>query len=557
MTNIKRQKIQWQIPREHRAVLLVPDFSRCCQDAQENVALRTGWSFFIGEWKIDHFVKRARKEFLCAAYSWTRSFRPCEDVDVNQCDLIILTGHQPELFHPGVWLKNFVAARLAKAVGGLAVNILIDNDRPKRLWVPVLGGSPNEPGLVCLEIDGGSTAAPLEMRQIENREIFASFGERAQRYLCAWVNDPLLTRYWPKVLRLSASDSRLGYVLAQARNQCEAEWGVELLDVPLSVIADLPSHCEFLGFVLLELPRVWQAYNESLEEYRAFRGWKNKAQPVPNLQAHDGWFEVPYWVWSDELPSRRRLFAGRRGTTIVLADLQGWEAQLECSAQALLSQLATQLNFLRQRGIRFRPRALMTTLFVRLILGDYFVHGIGGAQYDQVTDVIIQRLFQVEPPKFAVASGTLFLARPECHDCEERIRKIKHQLRELKFHPEKFFLNKSQESNSAQLMRLMDEKWSIHEIEPLIQQKLFWIHTTKTPENARTRHYAITKANERLYKFLQDLEQQLLTELYDLQEKHRRDKILRFREFPFCFFEEKTLRDFFDQTACLPSTRVV
>src|SRR5262245_28995276 len=37
---------------------------------------------------------------------------------------LILSGHQPELFHPGVWLKNFVVSAIARSVKGTGVNLV-------------------------------------------------------------------------------------------------------------------------------------------------------------------------------------------------------------------------------------------------------------------------------------------------------------------------------------------------------------------------------------------------------------------------------------------------
>ena len=44
---------------------------------------------------------------------------------------IVVTGHQPAMIHAGVWAKHVVATRLARAVGGLAVNLVVDNDAPR------------------------------------------------------------------------------------------------------------------------------------------------------------------------------------------------------------------------------------------------------------------------------------------------------------------------------------------------------------------------------------------------------------------------------------------
>ena len=60
-------------------------------------------------------------------------------------------------------------------------------------------------------------------------------------------------------------------------------------------------------------------------------------------------------------------------------------------------------------GVRIRSRALVTTLWARLALGDLFIHGIGGAKYDRVTDLLIERFFGLRPPGLLVLSATLHL----------------------------------------------------------------------------------------------------------------------------------------------------
>jgi hypothetical protein len=42
-------------------------------------------------------------------------------------------------------------------------------------------------------------------------------------------------------------------------------------------------------------------------------------------------------------------------------------------------------------------------------LGDFFIHGIGGGKYDEVTDAIIRNYFGLEPPAYQVLSATLYL----------------------------------------------------------------------------------------------------------------------------------------------------
>ena len=57
-------------------------------------------------------------------------------------------------------------------------------------------------------------------------------------------------------------------------------------------------------------------------------------------------------------------------------------------------------------------RALTTTMFSRFLLGDLFIHGIGGAKYDELGDEIARRFFGIEPPGFLTVSMTLWLGLP-------------------------------------------------------------------------------------------------------------------------------------------------
>ena len=42
-----------------------------------------------------------------------------------------MAGHQPELFHPGVWVKNFALTGVAGRIGAIPFNLVVDNDAVK------------------------------------------------------------------------------------------------------------------------------------------------------------------------------------------------------------------------------------------------------------------------------------------------------------------------------------------------------------------------------------------------------------------------------------------
>ena len=54
---------------------------------------------------------------------------------------LIAGGHQPELFHPGVWLKNAVLDAYARQVGGTAINLIMSGGGANSRLVKSGGGT--------------------------------------------------------------------------------------------------------------------------------------------------------------------------------------------------------------------------------------------------------------------------------------------------------------------------------------------------------------------------------------------------------------------------------
>jgi len=114
---------------------------------------------------------------------------------------------------------------------------------------------------------------------------------------------------------------------------------------------------------------------------------------------------MPFWIWDERSPQRRRLFV--RGT--------GANWQVRSPAGDWLTPKDVWEWGIESPEIRIRPKALITTMYARLVLSDLFIHGIGGAKYDEVTDAIIRRFFNIEPPGYVTATATvrLPLERPK------------------------------------------------------------------------------------------------------------------------------------------------
>jgi hypothetical protein len=149
-------------------------------------------------------------------------------------------------------------------------------------------------------------------------------------------------------------------------------------------------------------------YNRALAEYRREKKVKTPTRPMPDVIVSGDAVELPFWL--DFLSTGDRIrptvFATDRGYVLALSS--GDEFTFDASADGwdAAAKLAT---WLRRHELRLAPRALVLTMFARLCIADQFVHGIGGGQYDQITDRIIGSHFSLRPPRFSVTTATMYL----------------------------------------------------------------------------------------------------------------------------------------------------
>jgi hypothetical protein len=246
---------------------------------------------------------------------------------------------------------------------------------------------------------------------------------------------------------------------------------------------------------------------------------------VPDLAIEDGWLEAPFWIWDRENPRRRRLFVRQRGDEIVISDRLHIEHALALEPEGDVDRAAAQLAELATSGLRIRTRALITTLFARVCLGDLFLHGIGGAKYDHVTDALIERFFGIKPPCYMTLTATLRLPIEQAVVSQDDARRVNQRLRETIYHPERF----------------LDESAN-GEVGALLESKRDWIAATPTRENAKLRGDHIRAANGALQAHVTGQRELILAERDRLASLLRAKSILTSREYAFCLYPAEQLQ---------------
>ena len=508
-------------PREHGVTIVDPPLEAAPCLAAENISLARAHLYDFQGRCLDALAQQAHEELLVAAAKYTRSYR---NVNLPEASgPILLTGHQPELYHPGVWFKNFAASAAARRMNAFAVNLLIDNDTIRSAAIRVPQGTLTEPKAGRVAFDRPSEEIPFEERTVQDAELFESFAERVRSSLAPFVKHPLVDGLWPLAVEAMRRDNNLGRCLSRARHRLEAKWGLGTLELPLSAVCQGEPFRWFVAHLLAHLPQFQEVYNACLAEYCRVHRIRSRTHPVPPLGRRDEWREAPFWVWSAAEPRRQRLFVRQRGRDLELSDLRRWRSVLSLHRDGNGARAVDQLGGIAAAGVRLRPRALLTTMFARLLLGDLFFHGIGGAKYDQLTDLIIQRFFRLTPPSFVVLTATAKLPVRRPQGIEEELRRLNWLMRELRFNPQRH-VSRTEET------------------EPWLAEKQRWIEHEVSCQDRGARHRAISRINEALRPFVDLQRSRLVEERARCLMLLQQDKLFDSREYSFCLFPEETLR---------------
>jgi hypothetical protein len=320
---------------------------------------------------LSEFRRQARAEVLARA----RELNP--GIDSPTAGPWLMAGHQPELFHPGVWLKNFALAQLARRHGCIAINLVVDNDVPKAAavrvptWHP--GISPADVQVLPVAFDLPPRAdVPFEQWTCRDVELFRSFPDRLREASCNWPFPIIGLKHW-------TPGETVGDTLVAARRTVEAEWGIRNLELPVSALCETTAFRTFAASIWSRADEFRDVHNAALHEYRQWYRIRSRHHPVAELTGSGRAIETPFWTWTNDKPQRQRVFRD--------------------SSRSPLPSL-------------IRPRALTLTLFTRIVLADVFIHGIGGGKYDELTDSIAVAFFGAAPPPYVVLTGTRRLPLP-------------------------------------------------------------------------------------------------------------------------------------------------
>ena len=540
------KRVDIDIPTENRQVLVHPPVGELPDLVKANRALIATHDFHIAGRSAADLRTQVRAEVMSAARTYTRSL----GVSAPEWDAqpIIETGHQPEFLHPGVWIKNHLAGRLAHAVGAVALNLVVDNDVPREgeFLVPTRPGS-------------GFSRHPIHFADIDSSRAweehthdcgpwrFDALAQEIAEIHALSETGAIYPDYLSDAARFSGMADDLAHMMTLMRRTYEEQTGLHNLEIPISTLSDTPGFVLFVLDVVSRAERFAECYNDALAEFRSLHGVRSSSHPLPNLHMEPDSIELPFWVWRPGGPRTRLYVRCRHDATLLMGDEPvftiddvTWQALQSGDAEAF-DAAARHLLKAADGSFKIRPRAISNTIFSRLFVSDAFVHGVGGARYDTITDEIVRNYVGVELPALIACSATIFLPIDVEASRQDDLRRLRRTLRDCRYNPE----------------RHMDEVLlASKEVGNLIAGKRSLVAENdalrpKPSKDSRVRRRSIfqeiRRADEEMNTLMPDTVALLRRELAEVEHRVGDTEIVEDRTYPFILYPKDQLLGFYDE----------
>lgn len=289
----------------------------------------------------------------------------------NQPDRLIVTGHQAQLWHPGILAKDIAMDVAAERLGARKLHLIVDQDTNEawRIDVPYVESEHLfvKSMLLANQLPGVPTGyqSPADPEEVK-RQLAGMDSE--------WTVG--LMRTLKKLPACESLAEQIAIVLAGLKKPFVG-------DVPFMLVSDLvgwPAFETTVTRMLNEAADCVAAYNEAVSRVPA-------AGMSPMITSRD-FVEVPMWAvrWNEP---RRRVFVDLADSEPVFVFDDG--------------ELVDRNDFV------FLPRALLLTALMRAYVCDLFIHGTGGLIYDRITELWWRNWTGETLAPMAAATADVFL----------------------------------------------------------------------------------------------------------------------------------------------------
>jgi len=518
-------------------LILEPEGAAILRGAKENVHFfQTSTATPAGQ-KLGELRMRCRREVQ-------ELLRPSCDLAEGRAGLPdaekpwIFTGHQAEFFHGGILAKYLLADCLARRLSGQVFNLVVDQDVPEKAFLSVPREQGDSLSVESIPFAISNPELPMEYQPAPSSSELSSLVSRFPPESGDIPGHLSLSSLFETLLASAAQSRSLSDFFLRVNHHFARSVSIDWLDLPVSRLSETPTFYSFAADWIRNASRVQGLYNEALHRYRAEKAIRNNKQPLANLEQRGNRTELPFWIFRANQP-RLPLFSESLDDSIAVYEGESPLARISFRRQADFEGDGTALrNALESGGRHIRPRAAALTLFVRVLLADTFIHGLGGRRYEAINETLIGEYYGIRPPAWAVASANLYFPfgnpRPQPEQIQEGIDSLQRTLGDLTSHPERY-LNELEDPEVAE--GLIEEKNRLIETDRRLR-----LDRAPSPERRET-FQRLRQINEEIAAAFSPFCARVRGRMETEQRRLSSARVAHHREFFFGLFPRETLWD--------------
>ena len=288
-------------------------------------------------------------------------------IPLNPTAPVIMTGHQPVIFHPGLSFKYAATCRAAQQTRSTALAIVLDTD---------VGSAGHFETPVGASTDwkiSGKTARNLAT---PSKSLFSK-----AKIISGEAIDPMrqetLQTLPDLVLETDGNQIDLAFQAYQRLERAAADLShsvvrrsqgldTDLYEIRFSDLASLPAIDRFINHLIANFEPLCSDYNKALDDWRSSRNIKNLANPFPNLSSDGNRYELPFWGVDWHRGTRQTLWAEKRGPSVSIFADKAPLTEFQPSTNEWPTHFTDKYLLV--------PRGAMITVIFRLFASDLFVH---------------------------------------------------------------------------------------------------------------------------------------------------------------------------------------
>ena len=499
------------VPKEQNAIYTAPALSAWPSLVSKNREITANHISSIS----DH-----RQELFSIAIDYTKRIMG-KEIAFKSENPIIATGHQPNWHHCGVFIKSQLGNMLAKKLNASFLHIVLDLDTCNTALSLPIRRNDSLFNLMLLEISKNNCNISQETL-LPGKNAIDSFLKTILKYC---PQNALCNTNWQNINlnHLQTPCKTIADLITYLQNTLYNSFGVNAVYLPVSLLSESKAFHNFITKLLLDFISFVEIYNKAISKSNHYTGIFKLCEK--KIGPHT-YIEFPLWLAND---------AGQRTTLLLALDANSkliLATEFEVLLQTHKLNAHAIIEILEQKGYLIRPKAILLTSFIRLYLSDWFIHGVGGARYESITDYILTNYFDINGLKYGAASLTSHLFE------------AKHQ--KLKLYKNDLQQKDRAISHSPEYLLDKDLRSSV-EVQQLIKQKKNAVVASRdkhlsSGERQKSRS-EIEEVNQQLQYFLPHSKESILEEIAAIKKSIQ---ITKNREFFFGLFPHNYLYSFLE-----------